>query len=205
YYFWVKSICGNTQTNWIPGGSFTTYSATGCNAPTQLYYDGLTSTTNNIAWVATTPAPSNGYVYCYSTINDPFSTGAITGTTSDTFAVLSNLSPNTTYYFWVKSICGNTQTNSVSGGSFTTQVLTVESFSLDKVKLYPNPVKTIFTISLDKEITTVSIYNLLGQEVLSKSVNGNETSVDVNDLTTGTYFVKVTSNNEVKTLKVIKQ
>ncbi|MBC5834990.1 fibronectin type III domain-containing protein, partial [Flavobacterium bernardetii] len=120
YYFWVKSNCGQTQTDWISGGSFTTYSASGCNAPTQLYYDGLTSTTNNIAWVAPTPAPSNGYVYCYSTINDPFSTGAITGTTTETYAVLSNLSPNTTYYFWVKSICGNTQTDWVSGGSFTT-------------------------------------------------------------------------------------
>ena len=205
YYFWVKSNCGQTQTDWISGGSFTTYSATGCNAPTQLYYDGLTSTTNNIAWVAPTPAPSNGYVYCYSTINDPFSANAITGTTTDTFAVLNNLSPNTTYYFWVKSICGNTQTNWVSGGSFTTQVLSSETFSLDKIKLYPNPVKSIFNISLDKEITTVSIYNLLGQEVLSKSVNSNETSIDVNDLTAGTYLVKVTSNNEVKTLKVIKQ
>ena len=205
YYFWVKSNCGQTQTDWVAGPSFTTTSATGCNGPTQLFYDGLTSTTNNIAWVAPTPAPSNGYVYCYSTINDPFSAGAITGTTTDTFAVLSNLLPNTTYYFWVKSNCGQTQTNWVSGGSFTTQVLSSETFSLDKIKLYPNPVKSIFNISLDKEITTVSIYNLLGEEVLSKSVNSNETLIDVNDLTTGTYLVKVTSNNEVKTLKIIKQ
>ncbi|WP_415831501.1 T9SS type A sorting domain-containing protein [Flavobacterium terrigena] len=76
---------------------------------------------------------------------------------------------------------------------------------MDKVKLYPNPVKSIFNISLDKEITTVSIYNLLGQEVLSKSVNSNETSIDVADLSAGTYLVKITSNNEVKTLRIIKQ
>ncbi|MDR6966721.1 alpha-tubulin suppressor-like RCC1 family protein/ligand-binding sensor domain-containing protein [Flavobacterium arsenatis] len=120
YYFWVKSNCGNTQTNWVSGGSFTTYPASGCNAPTQLYYDGLSSTSNNIGWATPTPAPSNGYVYCYSTVNDPFSVGAITGTTTETFAVLSNLSSNTTYYFWVKSNCGNTQSNWVSGGSFTT-------------------------------------------------------------------------------------
>ena len=76
---------------------------------------------------------------------------------------------------------------------------------MDKVKLYPNPVNDVLNISLDKEITIVSIYNLLGQEVLSKSVNSNETSIDVADLTTGTYLIKVTSNNEVKTLKIVKQ
>ena len=120
YYWWVASNCVSSQSDWAFGGSFTTYAASGCNAPTQLYYDGLSSTSNNIGWAAPTPAPSNGYVYCYSTVNDPFSDGAISGTTTDTFTVLNNLSPNTTYYFWVKSNCGNTQTNWISGPSFTT-------------------------------------------------------------------------------------
>ncbi|RZK11313.1 MAG: T9SS type A sorting domain-containing protein, partial [Flavobacterium sp.] len=120
YYWWVSSNCTTSDSDWAYGGSFTTPAASGCNVPTQLYYDGLGSTSNNIAWVAPTPAPSNGYIYCYSTVNDPFSGGAIIGTTTETFAVLSTLSPNTTYYFWVKSNCGNIQSNWVSGGSFTT-------------------------------------------------------------------------------------
>jgi hypothetical protein len=205
YYFWVKSNCGTTQTDWVSGGSFTTYPASGCNAPTQLFYDGLTSTINNIAWVAPIPAPSNGYIYCYSTVNDPFSANAITGTTTETYAELNNLSPNTTYYFWVKSICGTTQTDWVSGGSFTTQMLTTESFLIKKLKLYPNPVKDILNLSFNNEITTISIYNLLGQEVIIKSVNSNETSIDITGLAAGTYLVKVTSNNEVKTVKIIKE
>src|SRR5574343_181210 len=205
YYFWVKSNCGTTQTDWVSGGSFTTYPASGCNAPTQLFYDGLTSTTNNIAWVAPIPAPSNGYIYCYSTVNDPFSANAITGTTTETYAELNNLSPNTTYYFWVKSICGTTQTDWVSGSSFTTQMLTNESFSIKNLKLYPNPVKDILNLSFNNEITAVSIYNLLGKEVVTKSVNSNETSIDVAGLASGTYLVKVTSNNEVKTVKIIKE
>jgi uncharacterized protein YaiE (UPF0345 family) len=205
YYFWVKSNCGSTQSSWAQGGSFTTYSTSTCNAPTQLFYDGLGSTTNNIGWAAPIPVPSNGYVYCYSTVNDPFSSAAITGNTTDTFAVLSNLLPNTTYYFWVKSNCGTTQTNWVSGGSFTTYALGIDTFSMDKIKLYPNPVKSIFTISLDKKITKVSVFNLLGQEVLTKSVNSNETTVDVAHLTAGTYLVKITSGDETKTVKIIKK
>lgn len=205
YYFWVKSNCGATQSNWSIGGSFTTYPAAGCNTPTQLFTDPESATVVNIAWVEATPTPSNGYVYCYSTVNDPFSANAITGTTTDTFAVLNNLSPNTTYYFWVKSICGNTQTDWASGGSFTTQMLSAESFSLKNLKLYPNPVKDILNLSFDKEITTVSIYNLLGQEVITKSVNSNETLINVAGLTAGNYLIKVTSNNEVKIVKIIKE
>lgn len=204
YYFWVKSNCGTTQTSWVSGGSFTTYPTSTCNAPTQLFYDGLGSTSNNIAWLDATPAPSNGYVYCYSTVNDPFSSAAITGTTTNTYAVLSNLLPNTTYYFWVRSNCG-TPDNWVSGGSFTTYVLGIDTFSMDKIKLYPNPVKSIFTISLDKKITKVAVFNLLGQEVLTKSVNSNETTVDVGHLTAGSYLVKITSDDETKTMKIIKK
>lgn len=124
YYWWVASNCVTSQSDWAYGGSFTTLAASGCNVPTQLYYDGLDSTSNNIGWAAPTPEPSNGYIYCYSTVNDPFSVGAIIGTTTETFAVLSNLSPNTTYYFWVKSNCGNIQSNWISGGSFTTPAVT---------------------------------------------------------------------------------
>jgi len=83
-------------------------------------------------------------------------------------------------------------------------VLATEDFTINELKTYPNPVKDILNFSLDKEITTVSIYNLLGQEVVSKSVNNNDVSIDVAGLTAGTYLVKVTSNNEVKTVKVFK-
>jgi len=204
YYFWVKSNCGATQTSWVSGGSFTTPAASGCNPPSQLFTDPDSATSVNIAWTAPNPAPSNGYVYTYGTINDPFAAGAITGSTTNTFVLLTNLLPNTTYYFWVKSICGNTQTNWVSGGSFTTQTLGTETFLMDKIKLYPNPVSAVFTISLGQTISSVSVCNLLGQELISKSVNSNETSVDVAHLSAGSYLVKITSGTETKTVKIIK-
>jgi hypothetical protein len=205
YYWWVASNCVTSQSDWAYGGSFTT--ASECNVPTQLFTDPESATVVNIAWVAPTPEPSNGYMYAYSTVNDPFSANAITGTTIDTFAVLNNLTPNTTYYFWVKSICGNTQTDWVSGGSFTTQFLTAESFSIKNLKLYPNPVNDIVNLSFEPGISSVTIYNVLGQIVISKSIpiQANETSIDVAALTSGTYIVKVYTMNDSKTIKIIKQ
>ncbi|WP_298136978.1 T9SS type A sorting domain-containing protein [Flavobacterium sp.] len=83
-------------------------------------------------------------------------------------------------------------------------VLGSDEFSISKIIVYPNPVKDILNISLDKEITVVSIYNLLGQEVMIKSVNSNQTLMDISNLSAGTYLVKVASGNEVKTVKVVK-
>lgn len=82
--------------------------------------------------------------------------------------------------------------------------LSNEDFAINKLKVYPNPVNDVLNISFDNEITAVSIINLLGQEVLTKAINATEGKIDVSDLTPGTYLVKVTSNNEGKILKIIK-
>ena len=71
--------------------------------------------------------------------------------------------------------------------------------------IYPNPVKDILNVSFDKEITAVAIYNLLGQEVIAKLINANEGSIDVSNLGSGTYFVKVSADNGIKTIKLIKE
>jgi alpha-tubulin suppressor-like RCC1 family protein len=117
YHLNSNANCGTQDANRIKSIKCVSSS---CNPPSQLFSDGVTSTSVNIGWLAPTPAPSNGYVYCYSTVNDPFSSAAVTGNYTDTLVTLSNLLPNTTYYFWVKSNCGTTQTNWISGGSFTT-------------------------------------------------------------------------------------
>jgi Secretion system C-terminal sorting domain len=51
----------------------------------------------------------------------------------------------------------------------------------------------------------VQVLNLLGQEVVTKSINATDAKVDMSALASGTYLVKVTSDNQIKTLKVIKQ
>jgi hypothetical protein len=45
----------------------------------------------------------------------------------------------------------------------------------------------------------------LGQEMVAKSINANQGSIDLSNLATGSYMVKLTSESGVKTIKVIKQ
>ncbi|HWR93751.1 MAG TPA: T9SS type A sorting domain-containing protein, partial [Flavobacterium sp.] len=85
-----------------------------------------------------------------------------------------------------------------------TKTLSTNQFDSTNFSYYPNPVKNILNINYIENISTVSVYNILGQEILVKSVNENKAKIDMSTLAKGSYMVKVTTNNLVKTIKVLK-
>ena len=48
-------------------------------------------------------------------------------------------------------------------------------------------------------------YNSLGQEVLSKKVDGYEISIDLSGLPKGIFYASVISENKVKSIKILKK
>ena len=81
--------------------------------------------------------------------------------------------------------------------------LSASSFSqIDGLKLYPNPAKNNLYIetTLNSNIH-VSIVNMLGKEVLKTKVNNN--TVNISNLTSGVYIVKITEENKTSTKKLI--
>lgn len=79
------------------------------------------------------------------------------------------------------------------------------SFDMPGLMVYPNPVKDILNISLDQGITGVSVYNLLGQQVITKSLDANEAGIDMSGLASGAYLVSIQSEGKIKTVKIIKE
>jgi len=61
------------------------------------------------------------------------------------------------------------------------------------------------TIQSSFNLDNVSLYNALGQEVLTKDLNSNNASVNVSSLSTGLYIAKVASGDQVNTFKFVKQ
>jgi hypothetical protein len=61
------------------------------------------------------------------------------------------------------------------------------------------------TIQSSFNLNKVSLYTTLGQEVLNKDLNSDNTSVNVSSLSTGLYIAKVASGNQVNTFKFVKQ
>lgn len=85
-------------------GSIVIENLPACDTPTALVASNITATSATINWNAPTVPPANGYEYVYSTTNTP-PTGS--GTANATTSVnLTSLSLDTTYYVWVRSICG---------------------------------------------------------------------------------------------------
>ncbi|MFY0483105.1 choice-of-anchor J domain-containing protein [Flavobacterium sp. PLA-1-15] len=79
------------------------------------------------------------------------------------------------------------------------------AFDTSKFVYYPNPVKNILNLAYEQNITNVAVYNLLGQEIITKNFNAQQTQIDMSRLTTGTYIVKVTADKVNKTFKMIKE
>jgi len=78
-------------------------------------------------------------------------------------------------------------------------------FDADNFSAYPNPVKNILNIKGSDDIRSVVVYNMLGQQVLAKSVNASEGQLDMTALPTGTYMVKAASAKGMRTIKIVKE
>jgi hypothetical protein len=99
--------------------------------------------------------------------------------------------------------------NNDAPGSFSISAydasLGTNSFDNSNFTFYPNPVKDVLNLSYSKNIDTVQIMNILGQEVSAKSINATQAAIDMSNLPSGTYLVRLTSENQVKTIKVVKE
>ncbi|GHC56279.1 T9SS type A sorting domain-containing protein [Ulvibacter litoralis] len=85
----------------------------------------------------------------------------------------------------------------------TNGVLSVGSNEFESVSIYPNPASTVLNIR-NAENASIEVYNLLGQVLYTKSNISMEEQVEVSQLITGTYFVKITNGDAVMTSKFVK-
>ena len=83
--------------------------------------------------------------------------------------------------------------------------LGTNKFETSKVKMYPNPVKNTLTIEANSEIQRVSVYNILGQEVMKSSPKSNTATLQTNELQKGVYMVTTEIDGKLSTSKVVKE
>ena len=89
--------------------------------------------------------------------------------------------------------------------SVTTHLtLANDTFLFQNLKIQPNPVTDIFIVSNQNNLDLVEVYNTIGQTIISKKVNDNQVKLDLSNYNSGVYFVKVYSENQNKTIKIIK-
>ncbi|WP_299252518.1 endonuclease [uncultured Lacinutrix sp.] len=82
--------------------------------------------------------------------------------------------------------------------------LSVKEFSLNAIKIYPNPVKgNLLNIEV-KENTRFEIYSILGKKILEGNVTPTNKQVSVSRLNKGVYILKLETPNGSISKKLVK-
>ena len=84
-------------------------------------------------------------------------------------------------------------------------VLGTNDFDATSISTYPNPVTSTFTITSQQTITSVTVFNVLGQQVINETPDTLNFVADFSSLTAGVYLAKITTQSGSKTVKVIKK
>ncbi|SEP81400.1 T9SS type A sorting domain-containing protein [Flavobacterium urocaniciphilum] len=87
-----------------------------------------------------------------------------------------------------------------------TVVLGTESFDLNELNYYPNPVQEMFNIKYNRNITDIQIFDLSGRMVKSLQPNTDMVEINLRELSSAMYIVKLKSEDNKQTeIKIVKK
>ena len=75
----------------------------------------------------------------------------------------------------------------------------------NKISVYPNPANSVVTISGDN-LLKIEIFNIIGQTVFSTICNADENTINIANLNSGIYLIKVgTTNGKEFATRIVKE
>jgi hypothetical protein len=88
----------------------------------------------------------------------------------------------------------------------STSALGIEDFNKENFKYYYSPNSETLTLkSSNKPISSIAVYNLLGQSVVSKTLSNTTENINLSALVDGIYIAQVEIDNTTKAIKFLKQ
>lgn len=164
------------------------------NFPNRVYFSWVDSPIGD---------PGDSFTLNLGTTNPPTDNSFEDFTNGD---FIFGLSPVTEYFWSVEAInCAGASSPTV--WSFTTgTALSVDEKHINLFSIFPNPTKNFIKIETDLSIDSVKILNQLGQNVLV--IDGNKifnNEIDLSSLSSGLYFINISSDDKSQSVKVIKE
>ncbi|RED95970.1 CBM96 family carbohydrate-binding protein [Marinoscillum furvescens] len=151
---------------------------------------------------------SNQFAYSYE--HDALDVPAIVAIPSDTNSVVSiqlpsALTPGEVEYALVEVVAEDGETKKTYTVGLSTTVLVTGADKQIDLAVYPNPFLNKLTISSDKKIDRVYLFDLNGRLVLETTAKSQRTlDLDLSALPKGQYLLHIGSQDEVRSVKVIK-
>jgi PKD repeat protein len=186
-------------------------------SPSVVYYLAK-DTTQNLTWDAYASYPYNitGATWYWGDGSStsglyPSHTYSAAGTYSTCVTVSVSCGSVTATYCYVATIFRGSQTSDMIALNVRPAAPTGISTVIKKnalFNIYPNPNTGSFTLE-QNELTSdpreikLYIYNMLGERVVEKNISpANKQTIDINELSDGTYFVKLISDTDCYTKKI---
>lgn len=173
-----------------------------CDTVNTVSAVGIGSTSYVLSW----PAVANAidYEYAIRVDNQIPLKGTITTQTS---VQALGLQPDIVVYICIRTRC-NTGLSQWTCQNFKTAPAStgINSISETKTSVYPNPVNDILNFNFAVNKThDVTIINSIGAVVGNYTLPAGTTTLNLSQLNTGLYFVKLASENEAQTFKIEKR
>jgi hypothetical protein len=172
--------------------------ASGCNKTKSV----VIASDNTIPHIACNSSDSS--LICnqsYSYYQWYWNNDSLTGGTHD--SIYSPIPASGSYYVVI------TDSNGCMGKSnIITILITGSNNTIDNNKIYffPNPASNIIQVrSQNEEVRSVEIYNMMGEVVKGFTISDLRITIDIKDLASGVYMLKVRTGRGVEVSKFIKE
>ncbi len=99
---------------------------------------------------------------------------------------------------YVGDIAGGTELTGLAIPYIYTESIDEQSAN-STISIYPNPSSEFLSISSNERINQISLIDSYGKLIFSKSVNKDFTSLNIEDLAVGTYYIEILSKNGTTT------
>ncbi|WP_435413072.1 T9SS type A sorting domain-containing protein [Psychroserpens mesophilus] len=184
---------GISNGNTIPsGGSLDpTILTTGSTVLVVMSYDTTSGVMN--AWVNPSDATFGGSAPAANATD----TDGSPQTSLNQFAIRQDSTGETPFVLFDELRIGT------SWAEVTPTTLSVNEFTADTFKVYPNPTSLGYVniASANSAAISVTVFDVLGKQILNETLNNNR--LNVSTLNSGVYIMKVTQNNASVTKKLI--
>jgi hypothetical protein len=84
------------------------------------------------------------------------------------------------------------------------QTVGIDELELTNVSVYPNPATNVLYVNLSSINYSLEVINLIGEVVLKVENKSNTTSLELSNLKSGVYYLKISSEGKQKQMKFVK-
>ena len=158
---------------------------------------------NVVAWETATEINNKGYDVQRQNANGTWaSLGFVEGANKPSTYTFEDKDPLSISYYRLRQMDYN-------GTETLSKVVSVAQNQKGQIRISPNPTSDKVNIILPDndrfESTTVTVFDLIGRQVLTQKTTANAVELDMSALAKGTYLVKIDANNSIYTEKIMRQ